>query len=51
MYTSQYIFTAAEKLRFYTPAANITFIALAGIYIHAIPLVETGRIKNLVGDT
>lgn len=37
-------------LKFYTPAAKITFIALVGIYIHAVSVVESSRIKNLVGD-
>lgn len=44
------IHTVAEILKFYTPAAKITFIAAAGIYIHGVPMVETGRIKNRVGD-
>lgn len=45
--TSLYSYIA-EILKFYAPAAKITFIALAGIYIHAVPVVETGRIKKLV---
>lgn len=44
------IHTVAEMMKFYAPAAKITVIALAGIYIHAAPVVETGRIKDLVGD-